>query len=90
MTRHHPDSLSLDGVQCGQPFTEPYALCIRFAPWTSCAHCRSRVDTLNSLGAVMMAEQPKVRVSETQFRATDGPVSTARRSLVSPFQKPPA
>jgi putative transcriptional regulator len=46
--------------------SEPHALCIRLH-LDKCSHCRSRVDTLDSLGAVMMEQQPKVSVSETMF-----------------------
>lgn len=46
--------------------SEPHALCIRLH-LDECPHCRSRVDTLDSLGAVMMEQQPKVTVSENMF-----------------------
>ncbi|EMP54147.1 anti-sigma factor ChrR [Marinobacter santoriniensis NKSG1] len=65
MTRHHPDSLSLMEYSAGN-LSEPHALCIRLH-LDKCPHCRSRVDTLDSLGAVMMEEQPKVSVSESMF-----------------------
>src|SRR5690554_766542 len=65
MTRHHPDSLSLMEYSAGN-LSEPHALCIRLH-LDKCTHCRSRVDTLDSLGAVMMEQQPKVSVSETMF-----------------------
>jgi len=65
MTRHHPDSLTLMEYSAGN-LTEPRALCIRLH-LAECSHCRSRVDTLDSLGAVMMDQQPKVTVSETSF-----------------------
>ncbi|MEP3562484.1 MAG: ChrR family anti-sigma-E factor [Marinobacter sp.] len=65
MTRHHPDSLSLMDYSAGN-LSEPHALCIRLH-LEKCVHCRSRVDTLNSLGAVMMEQQPDVTVSETSF-----------------------
>ncbi len=65
MTRHHPDSLSLMEYSAGN-LSEPHALCIKLH-LDQCPHCRSRVDTLNSLGAVMMDQQPKVTVSETSF-----------------------
>ncbi|MGP9831714.1 ChrR family anti-sigma-E factor [Marinobacter sp. NSM] len=65
MTRHHPDSLSLMEYSAGN-LTEPHALCIRLH-LEQCPHCRSRVDTLNSLGAVMMEQQPKVTVSVGSF-----------------------
>lgn len=65
MTRHHPDSLALMEYSAGN-LSEPHALCIRLH-LDKCPHCRSRVDTLDSLGAVMMEEQPKVSVSESVF-----------------------
>ena len=65
MTRHHPDSLSLMEYSAGN-LSEPHALCIRLH-LDQCGHCRSRVDTLNSLGAVMMEQQPDVSVSDTSF-----------------------
>ncbi|MGB1950864.1 MAG: ChrR family anti-sigma-E factor [Marinobacter sp.] len=65
MTRHHPDSLTLMEYSAGN-LTEPHALCIRLH-LDQCPHCRSRVDTLDSLGAVMMEHQPKADVSESMF-----------------------
>jgi putative transcriptional regulator len=65
MTRHHPDNISLMEYSAGN-LTEPHALCIRLH-LDQCSHCRSRVDTLDSLGAVMMEHQPKVDVSENMF-----------------------
>ncbi|MBD3656564.1 MULTISPECIES: ChrR family anti-sigma-E factor [Marinobacter] len=65
MTRHHPDSLSLMEYSAGN-LSDPHALCIRLH-LDKCPHCRSRVDTLDSLGAVMMETQPKVSVSESMF-----------------------
>ncbi|WP_375194000.1 ChrR family anti-sigma-E factor [Marinobacter sp.] len=65
MTRHHPDSLSLMEYSAGN-LSEPHALCIRLH-LDKCPHCRSRVDTLDSLGAVMMEQQPKVSVSDNMF-----------------------
>lgn len=65
MTRHHPDSLTLMEYSAGN-LTEPHALCIRLH-LDQCPHCRSRVDTLDSLGAVMMEHQPNVSVSEDMF-----------------------
>ena len=65
MTRHHPDSLSLMEYSAGN-LSEPHALCIRLH-LDKCPHCRSRVDTLDSLGAVMMEQQPKVSVSANMF-----------------------
>lgn len=65
MTRHHPDSLTLMEYSAGN-LTEPHALCIRLH-LDKCPHCQSRVDTLDSLGAVMMENQPKADVSESMF-----------------------
>lgn len=65
MTRHHPDSLSLMEYSAGN-LSDPHALCIRLH-LERCPQCRSRVDTLDSLGAVMMDHQPKVSVADTSF-----------------------
>ena len=65
MTRHHPASPSLMEYSAGN-LSEPHALCIRLH-LDKCSHCRSRVDTLDTLGAVMMEQQPKVSVSESMF-----------------------
>ncbi|MFP3976346.1 MULTISPECIES: ChrR family anti-sigma-E factor [Marinobacter] len=65
MTRHHPDSLSLMEYSAGN-LSEPHALCIRLH-LDKCSHCRHQVDTLDSLGAVMMEQQPKVSVSGAMF-----------------------
>lgn len=65
MTRHHPDSLMLMEYSAGN-LSEPHALCIRLH-LDKCAHCRSRVDALDSLGAVVMEQQSQVSVSESTF-----------------------
>ncbi|MDN6319419.1 MAG: ChrR family anti-sigma-E factor [Marinobacter sp.] len=65
MTRHHPESLSLLEFSAGN-LSEPHALCIRLH-LDKCTLCRSRAETLDSLGAVMMERQPKVSVSESMF-----------------------
>ncbi|MBS8242071.1 anti-sigma factor [Marinobacter lipolyticus] len=94
MTRHHPDSLTLMEYSAGN-LTEPHALCIRLH-LDQCPHCRSRVDTLDSLGAVMMEQQPKADVSESMFDSilaridsdtASGEVIAEVRSRMSPLQK---
>ncbi|ERS86393.1 anti-ECF sigma factor ChrR [Marinobacter sp. EVN1] len=93
MTRHHPDSLSLMEYSAGN-LSEPHALCIRLH-LEQCPHCRSRVDTLNSLGAVMMDHQPKVTVTDSSFdqlmaRIDSSPEASSpvvTRPKVSPLQK---
>ena len=65
MTRHHPDSLMLMEYSAGN-LSEPHALCIRLH-LDKCAHCRSRVDALDSLGAVMMEQQSQVAVEASTF-----------------------
>lgn len=93
MTRHHPDSLSLMEYSAGN-LSEPHALCIRLH-LEQCPHCRSRVDTLNSLGAVMMDHQPKVTVADSSFdqlmaRIDSSPEASSpvvTRPKVSPLQK---
>ncbi|MFO7992710.1 MAG: ChrR family anti-sigma-E factor [Marinobacter sp.] len=95
MTRHHPDTLTLMEYSAGN-LSEPHALCIRLH-LDQCPHCRSRVDTLDSLGAVMMESQPQVGVSSDMFdsilsRIDSEPDMTekyidTRAKRVSPLQK---
>ncbi|MBE0484688.1 ChrR family anti-sigma-E factor [Marinobacter sp.] len=93
MTRHHPDSLSLMEYSAGN-LSQPHALCIKLH-LDQCPHCRSRVDTLDSLGAVMMDQQPKVSVSDTSFeqllaRIDSVPAEAApaaKTPRLSPLQK---
>lgn len=92
MTRHHPDSLSLMEYSAGN-LSQPHALCIRLH-LDQCTHCRSRVETLESLGAVVMDQQPKVTVSETSFDqllaridAAPAEVPVAKAPRLSPLQK---
>ena len=95
MTRHHPDTLTLMEFSAGN-LSEPHALCIRLH-LDQCPHCRSRVDTLDSLGAVMMENQPQVGVSSDMFDAilsridsepdmTETYISTQAKRM-SPLQK---
>lgn len=95
MTRHHPDTLTLMEFSAGN-LSEPHALCIRLH-LDQCSHCRSRVDTLDSLGAVMMESQPQVGVSSDMFDAilsridsepdmTETYISTQAKRM-SPLQK---
>ena len=65
MTQHHPDSLILMEYSAGN-LSEPHALCVRLH-LEQCPYCRSRVDMLNSLGAVMMESRPKVSVDDNLF-----------------------
>ena len=95
MTRHHPDALTLMEFSAGN-LSEPHALCIRLH-LDQCPHCRSRVDTLDSLGAVMMESQPQVGVSSDMFDSilsridsepdmTENYISTQAKRM-SPLQK---
>ena len=95
MTRHHPDARTLMEFSAGN-LSEPHALCIRLH-LDQCPHCRSRVDTLDSLGAVMMESQPQVGVSSDMFDAilsridsepdmTETYISTQAKRM-SPLQK---
>ena len=52
MSAHHPDEMLLTEYSAGT-LTEPMALCIRMH-LQRCAHCRSQMDMLNSLGAIML------------------------------------
>lgn len=94
MTQHHPDSFSLMEYSAGS-LTEPHALCIRLH-LDQCSHCRSRVDMLDSLGAIMMEQQPQVSVADTTFdsilaRIDEGPgpdqFEAQQRRSVGPLQK---
>ncbi|WP_152208535.1 ChrR family anti-sigma-E factor [Marinobacter changyiensis] len=94
MTQHHPDSLTLMEFSAGN-LTEPHALCIRLH-LDQCSHCRSRVDMLDSLGAVMMEQQPQVTVSGSMFdsilsRIDSEPavqdLSGMRKNRVGPLEK---
>lgn len=92
MTQHHPDSFSLMEYSAGN-LTEPHALCIRLH-LDQCSHCRSRVDMLDSLGAVMMETQPQVSVGESTFdsilaRIDQEPAAPVEAQKVrkSPLQK---
>ena len=95
MTRPHPDTLTLMEFSAGN-LSEPPALGIRLH-LDQCPHCRSRVDTLDSLGAVMMESQPQVGVSSDMFDAilsridsepdmTETYISTQAKRM-SPLQK---
>ncbi|WP_420195049.1 ChrR family anti-sigma-E factor [Marinobacter sp. GH_1] len=86
MTRHHPDSLSLMEYSAGN-LTEPHALCIRLH-LEQCPHCRSRVDTLNSLGAVMMEQQPKVTVSDSSFEQLMARIDSTPQDTSTGVQAP--
>jgi putative transcriptional regulator len=79
--------------------SEPHALCIRLH-LDQCANCRSRVDTLESLGAVMMESHPQTDVSPGMFdsilsridsegEASSQQVSTSAKNTrrVSPLEK---
>lgn len=98
MNSHHPDSLTLMEFSAGN-LSEPHALCIRLH-LDQCANCRSRVDTLDSLGAVMMESQPQTEVSSGMFdsiisridsesNSAEQEVSTSAKSnrRVSPLEK---
>ena len=65
MNWHHPDTLILLEFSAGN-LSEPHALCIRLH-LDQCPSCSSRVDTLDSLGAVMMENQPQTEVSSDMF-----------------------
>lgn len=93
MTQHHPDSLTLMEFSAGN-LTEPHALCIRLH-LDQCSHCRSRVDMLDSLGAVMMEQQPQVTVSGSMFDSILSRIDSepavqdfaARKERVGPLEK---
>lgn len=62
MNAHHPDTITLMEFSAGN-LSQPHALCIRLH-LDQCADCRGRVDTLDSLGAVMMENPPQNNQTE--------------------------
>ncbi len=90
MTRHHPDSLSLMEYSAGNLSEPPHALCIRLHLEQCPPHCRSRVDTLNSLGAVMMDHQPKVTVADSSFEQLMARIDSSPRKHHPPRWFPPS
>lgn len=73
MTRHHPEGTSLMEFSAGT-LSDPHALCIRLH-LEKCALCSSRVDTLESLGAVMLEQQPLTESSEPAASTFDAILS---------------
>ncbi|MDX1589067.1 MAG: ChrR family anti-sigma-E factor [Oleiphilaceae bacterium] len=66
MSTHHPDEVMLMEYSAGT-LSEPMALCIKLHV-DQCSRCRSHLDMLNSLGAVMMENaQAKSQVSDNLF-----------------------
>jgi len=74
--------------------SEARALCIRLH-LEQCSECRSRAESLDSLGAVMMDQQPKVSVTDTSFEqlmaridaAPEDTSPTADAPRLNPLQK---
>lgn len=92
MNSHHPDTLLLMEYSAGN-LSEPHALCLRLH-LDHCAYCRSRVDTLDSLGAVMLEQQAAVPVNEGTFdsilaRIDESPAPAGRppQPVRSPLHK---
>lgn len=98
MKSHHPDTTTLMEFSAGN-LSEAHALCIRLH-LDQCPQCSSRVDTLDSLGAVMMESQPQTEVSSGMFDSilsridsdtgsADHQVSTAAKTArrISPLEK---
>lgn len=85
MTRHHPESTSLMEFSAGT-LSDPHALCIRLH-LEKCALCRSRVDTLESLGAVMLEQQPLTQSSEPAASTFDE-ILARIDSDITPVQAP--
>ena len=73
MTRHHPEGTSLMEFSAGT-LSDPHALCIRLH-LEKCPLCCSRVDTLESLGAVMLEQQPLTESSEPAASTFDAILS---------------
>lgn len=88
MTQHHPDSHSLMEYSAGN-LSDPHALCIRLH-LDQCPHCRSRVDMLDSLGAVMMEQQASVDVSDAMFDRILGVIDEEPEVEATPVAKKPA
>ncbi|MEQ6886275.1 ChrR family anti-sigma-E factor [Salicola sp. Rm-C-2C1-2] len=66
MSTHHPDEVLLTEYSAGS-LSDPMALCLRIH-LERCAHCRSQLDMLNSLGAVMLDHsQQASKVSDDLF-----------------------
>lgn len=66
MSTHHPDEVLLMEYSAGS-LSEPMALCIKLHV-EQCSRCRSHLDMLNSLGAVMMENaQARSEVSDGLF-----------------------
>lgn len=87
MTRHHPESTTLMEFSAGT-LSEPHALCVRLH-LEKCAHCRSRVDTLESLGAVLLEQQPLTESSEvaaTTFDTILARIESTNMEQVKPLQ----
>ena len=88
MTRHHPESTSLMEFSAGT-LSDPHALCIRLH-LEKCALCRSRVDTLESLGAVMWEQQPLTESSvpaASTFDAILARIDSETAPVKSPQQR---
>jgi putative transcriptional regulator len=88
MTRHHPESTSLMEFSAGS-LSDPHALCIRLH-LEKCALCRSRVDTLESLGAVMLEQQPLTESSvpaASTFDAILARIDSETAPVKSPQQR---
>ncbi|PFG10062.1 ChrR family anti-sigma-E factor [Marinobacter sp. LV10MA510-1] len=88
MTRHHPESTSLMEFSAGT-LSDPHALCIRLH-LEKCALCRSRVDTLESLGAVMLEQQPLTESSvpaASTFDAILARIDSETAPVKSPQQR---
>lgn len=85
MTRHHPDNLSLLEYSAGN-LSEPHALCIRLH-LDRCPHCRSRVDSMETLGAVIMENQPRVSMTDGMFDSIMAKVDNEPAVAAEPMGK---
>lgn len=98
MRPHHPDTTVLMEFSAGN-LSEPHALCIRLH-LDQCTDCCSRVETLDSLGAVLMESQPKREVSSGMFESilsridsdeigdgTDTGTASRSSARISPLEK---
>jgi len=65
MKSHHPDATTLMEYSAGQ-LSQPHALAIQMHI-TECGRCRSKVDTLECLGAVLLENQATTSMSALAF-----------------------
>ena len=88
---HHPDETLLMEYSAGS-LSEPMALCVKMH-LEQCSHCRSQLDMLNSLGAIMLDYSHRTsKVSDDLFDnilgQLDSPEMQAKTRPVMPADNP--